>query len=741
MTALPIHREQAADQEWIPIDDCAELLGKSEGNLRRVCDKQLAPKGQAKKVLCGGTYKWHIHTSYSPRLRRRGVEADAEGRSKLRELMETMPADKIEQAQIDAQIVIAFRQFRAKNPTSRIPAFQAAMKEKYGRCPGKTRLYDMDKNSPASDDVEGIVYEVIDRRGRKKGDIQTCSEAAWQFFCALYLHPNQRSLAKCWRHTKEHAKQERWAWPSERRVYQLVQERIDPSILCLKREGHDAWNRKFLAPMEQDPNAWEVGQCWESDHSVFDFHIRVIKAGKWVRTRPQLTSWMDRRTRLITGYHVSEQGNQFTIRAALLNALKNPEISSPEIVWLDNGKDFMAQSIGGLTKKQRRAIPKDEREEYERSSTGLLAMLDITPHFAAPYNHDGKARIERFHGTMHGEFDKDFTSYCGNKPGMLDKLAHQATQGDVMNLPTLEEVRELFDGFIAWYNTRSEHRIDDLKDPDTLERLSPIQFYDRYLPTKRVVSRDALKYLEPIWSRPLKVQKNGIAVAIGGGTVRFGDTEVALEPFVGSDRRVYVSWDPDDTTQVTVWDEDFKFVCNAMENKRYGGLASDRVTVQDRRAGFGERRAQKRRVKQRADLITLTLDNAELASRETRKREVAETQARLEAERRDRDPNDTPPLRLVRTRLDDAPDDIEENKHRKAAGAEHYEDPDDCGSIIDAARDLHLDEESDFTAASLISSELDIEQDEFAGGSLCDHGDLDIETEAIDSDLRIMDHL
>jgi len=743
MTALPIHREQTtAPQEWVPIDVAAEALGTSEGNLRRKCNEQLQTKHQAKKILVDGTHKWHLHTSYSPRLRRISVETDDSGRSKIQELMETMPAEKIKQAQLLAQIVIEFRKFRTSTARTSFASFKKAMESKYGSCPGKTRLYDMDKNSPSSDDIEGIVYAVIDRRGRKKGDIQTCSEAAWKFFCDLYLHKNQRSLAKCWRHTREQAKVEGWAWPSERRIYQLVNERLDPSMVCLQREGQDAWNRKFLAPMEQDPNAWKVGQCWESDHMVFDFDVRVIKAGKWVRTRPQLTSWMDRRTRLITGYHVSEQGNQITIRAALLNALHNPEIARPEVVWLDNGKDFMAQSIGGLTKSERRSTPKEEREQNERAATGILGMLGITPHFAMPYNHDGKSRIERWHGTVHGEFDRDFMSYCGNKPGMLDSIALRDQRKDILSLPTLDEVREIFDEFIAWYNTRTEHRIDDLKDPDTLERLSPIQFYDRYLETKPVINKNALKLLEPMWSpKPLKVHKNGISLKIGGGTVRFGDTAVELEPFVGSDKRVYVSWDPEDTTQITVWDEDFKLVCTAMENKRYGGLASDKVTIADRRAGFAARRGQKRRAKQRADILTMTMDNAELASRETRKREVAETQAKLEAERKGRDPHDAPQLRLVRTRLDDAPDDIQEQKHRKAAGAEHYEDPENCGSIIEAARDQHLSEEAEFASSSLISADLDVEHDEFATGSLTDAEGFGFDTEEIDPDLRIMDHL
>ena len=173
MTALPIHREQTStQQEWVPIDVAAQVLGTSEGNLRRKC-AALQPQHQAKKILLGGTYKWHLHTSYSPRLRRIPLETGNDGGSKLQEMMQTLPAEKIKQAQLLAQIVVEFRAFRTSPNRPSFTSFRKAMEAKYGTCPGKTRLYDMDKNAPASDDLEGIVYAVVDRRGRKKGDIQT----------------------------------------------------------------------------------------------------------------------------------------------------------------------------------------------------------------------------------------------------------------------------------------------------------------------------------------------------------------------------------------------------------------------------------------------------------------------------------------------------------------------------------------------------------------------------------------
>lgn len=685
MSSLSSHHGSVSDRtDWVPIEQAAYALDRSKAHLARSCG-ELQARGLAKKIKVGRVNKWHISAAYDPRLARRGLEL-VDGKSTVHELLKHTTGSKRKKAETDAAIVIAFRKWRTTGEGS-IDLFRAKMTKLHGRCPGKSQLYDMDRKCPSSDDLIGCIAALIDGRGRPSGEITSCSDAAWQHFCALYLTPKLWSMAKCWRHTRDRADEEGWAWPSIRRVHQLAKERIDPGTIVLKREGEDAWNKKHLSPMQQDPEAWDAGQCWEGDHSTLDFHSRVIRGDKWVRIRPQLTAWLDRRSRVLVGFEITEQGNQFSIRQALVNALNTDGISAPEIVWIDNGKDFMARSIGGLTKQQRRKMTKAEQREHERSASGILGMLGIEPHFARPYNHNGKARVERFFGTVHEDFDKQFDSYTGNKPGMVDAKLRREQQGDIMALPTLDEVREKFEEWASYYNARSEHRIDDLRDPETRRRLSPIEFYTRFLPTMRVVDRGALKLLEPVWSKPLAVHKHGITLTLAGKGVRYGEMEPALEPLVGTDRRVYVSFDPSDTSQVTIYDEEFQLLCTAMENGRYGGLATDKVSLADRKTAFARRKEQKRRAKQRVDLAALSLSDTELASQATRDREIAETKAQLADYDRTRDPNDQPNLRLVRTNIQTTPEEVESQQQRKAAGAEMF-DREEIGSLVDAVESI-----------------------------------------------------
>lgn len=667
---------------WVPIDEAARLMGVDPGHLRRRCGTELAGRGLASRRKIGSRLVWHVAASVSPRLVRAGVERNESGTSSVTELLRVTTDEQRDKADVKLAILLAFR--AAKNREGfRLDQFRARMEREHGWCPGRACLYKWHDQCPPSDDRAGCLAALIDTRGRPKGSTDSCSDAAWEAFCKAYLTMQQWSVAKCHRAVQALADEEGWAWPSPDTVHEMVRSRLDPAMVCLAREGIDAYNRKFKAPMQQDPDAYAPGQCWESDHCELNFHARMIRGDQWVRVRPELTTWRDRRTRRVMGWEISEQGNQHTIRRALLHALRDPSVSVPDMVWIDNGKDYKARSIGGVTSKARRAMTPEQRRDEERKATGILNLLGIEPHFAEAYNHDGKARIENWHGFIHQDFDREFKSYIGDKIGMVDRRNMPDEVKEVMNLPTLADVRGRFAEWVDWYNHRADHRIEALRDPDTRQKLSPAEFYDRFLPVKKTLADpDALHLLEPILSQPLKVTKRGIGFKVAGDTAYYGEMAPFLERLVGTDARVYIGHDPEDISSVRVWDESFRFLGIATLNGNYGGKTVSRV---DLKAGLAARRDARKRVKQRIDLVALTAQPAELAARARRERDIGQTKARMREHDRTRDPRDMPNLRVVGTPLDGQADQIARAEQRKAAGAEH----DPMPSLIDAVAWLH----------------------------------------------------
>lgn len=689
MIAQAAHLAQASGAgprtAWVPLHEAAALMGVSAGQLRRRCGTELEARGQARRIKVGSRVVWHVAASVSPRLVRAGVERMGGAGtvvSSVNQLLSVSTDDQRDKAQTKLAILLAFRAAKGRDGFN-LDSFRARMEREHGWCPGRACLYKWHDLCPPSDDRAGCLAALLDTRGRPKGSADSCSDAAWEAFCKSYLTMQQWSVAKCHRAVQALADEHGWAWPSVDTVHAMVKARLEPAVICLAREGQDAWSRKFKAPLSQDPDAYAPGECWESDHVTLDFEIRVQRGDGWARTRPQLTTWFDRRTRRVMGWEISEQGNEGTIRRALLNALRDPAVSIPEQVVIDNGKDFCARSIGGVTKQARRTMSGDEQREIERTATGILNLLKIRVHFAMPYNHDGKSRIEKWHRFVHEDFDCEFASYVGNRPGMVDRRSMPEETKDVLNLPTLEDARRRFGDWVEWYNHRSEHNIDDLRDPHTRERLSPASFYDRHLPTKITLQDPtALYLLENVVSTPLKVGKRGIGFKIAGRTMYYGEHAVFLERLAGSDARVYVGHDPEDITSVRVWDENLKLLGIAEANGYYGG---ETVTRAHLKAGLKAQREQKRRVREKIDLVALTAQPPELAAMAKRKADIGKEKARACEHDRTRDPNDLPNLRMVGTPLDGQADQVAKAEQRKAAGAEH----DPMPNLVDAVAWLH----------------------------------------------------
>jgi len=667
----PIGMDRDDDRAWLPIARVAQILGVSIRSARTRCTKWES-YGLAEKRCdpATGRATWRVHTAAHPDLldhaRRRLESSITETGHRAfdpRAALQGATRAQADRAVARARAVIAFRRWRDRGDvivTRDIADFIHRLGIEIGLTPSQTQLYHWARITPSGSDVAditAIAASLLDLRGRGRGE-SVASHNAWEMFRSMYLAPNQLSVAHCWRVVKSEARRKGWAWPSLRRVQQMTRERLAPQVIDYHRLGRDAWATRHKAPIEQDADAWKPGECWESDHSTCDVYIQAVRGGNVVTTRPIVTAWLDRRTRMIMGIHVSLSGNSDTIRAALLDALRTDDVSPPACVWLDNGKDFASEQFCGVTKTERRA-------KIATEWGGLFARLGIETHFATPYNHNGKARIERFFSTMHTDFERTLESWCGSTPGQVDGKRRRALLADVASLPTLDDFRATLRDWIDYYNHRAEHAIDDLVDPATGNRLSPSEMYTMRGERRVLDDEGALSLLEQAWARPMKVGKRGVGLRFGGRTVRYGAMHPALEDLKGSPRRVFVTYDPSDTTSVRIYDESFRFLCVARENESYGGL--DPITAQARKTAMAERRAVERRVRERIDTSALTLTDHELARRAQRDHDVAQTRARIAKETGSMPSAN---VRLVRTGLAGQAEKVQRAQSRIAAGAE-----------------------------------------------------------------------
>jgi len=663
MTALPVPTlpapaEQPDARHWIALADAAEALDRDAGHLRRQCAEQLQPMGYAVKAPSpSGGDRWYVARSWHPRLSA-GDIGDLYKPASLEGFTDRQRAT----AMARAACVDAYREMRktATKITEAESTLVNKLRRKYAdELPGfkvssrTLRRWAEVYRRPAD------LVKLIDTRG---GNTRAQPDpAAWAFFRSIFRDERRPSIRVCWERTRDEARVEGWRWCSYDACRKRLDEVIPPEQQAQFREP-EAYRSKFRPYIPQDPEAFFAGERWDGDHAVLDLWCRFD--GKVIR--PWITAWMDWRTRKVVGWCLSDKPNTSTILAALRIALTDESnFGGPDLVWIDNGKDYDSYSLQGQTKKERQKVRRQvNRFRLDESKAGgVFSQLGIDVHFSIPRNPNGKARIERWFGTLHDRLDKSFPTYAGRSPdtrpeGLKTKLK------DGRNIPDFEHVHARLADFIRGYNASTEHQRKDMVGWSSDQALA------EWCPRrKRLANPAAVDLILQHWHQPVRVGKNGVTIKPFGKAISYGQHEPALRRLKGTGQRVRVSYDPADVTTVRVYTEAGDFVCAATANAvGYGvrGKVSGQQ-VKDAIKAQRQHKAKRREIAREASYEYLT--TFEIAQREA-------------AEDGPPPPTDDAPLQLIQTPLDRASEQVERAELKKAAGAESASPGFDLADLI-----------------------------------------------------------
>lgn len=359
---------------------------------------------------------------------------------------------------------------------------------------------------------------LVDNRGglRQRADV---SDPAWELFSGLYLDQAQPDVARCYEIVAAHAQAEEWNWPSLRTVQRWARDRLDPKLAMLGRDPK-RFRDRAIPYIERDASLIHANQLWVADHRRFDVLIPFCDAEskrKWRWLRPWLTCWLDFRTWMPAAWGIrfeAPDGN-FVMETFVAGVEKHGQ---PSDVYLDNGKDFrMNRFAGGRRQgRSRKGHGANAGLVCEAHVKPLLEQLNITPHFAIPFNASAKV-IENFFRLVSDRFDKTWHTYCGRdairKPERLrtSKLWNKAELFYRSGL-TIESFRSAFE---AWLTTDYELRECPVKASrgmcvaEAFQRLRPAG----YVP-QRPPSTSLMMLLMP--SVPVTVRQNGIWVTAFG---------------------------------------------------------------------------------------------------------------------------------------------------------------------------------------------------------------------------------
>jgi len=254
---------------------------------------------------------------------------------------------------------------------------------------------------------------LIDSRRNTNG-ASACSPDAWALFMHIYLQQSRPCVSECYDKVAVLAESEGWDWPSLRTIQNWAQQRIDRRHKILGTDPK-RFRDRCLPTADRDWTQVPAMACWVADHRQLDVlwprrEWNARKQGwEWKWRRPWVTMFLDARSWMPVAWTLcfdSPNGNR--VMATFAKGVQAH--GRPQVVYLDNGKDFrMVRFSGG---RRMPSVPGSKILREDEQVKGLLQTLGVQAIFAIPYNARAKV-IEPWFRLMSRSFDVTWPTYCG----------------------------------------------------------------------------------------------------------------------------------------------------------------------------------------------------------------------------------------------------------------------------------------------------------------------------------------
>ena len=372
-------------------------------------------------------------------------------------------------------------------------------------------------------------------------------------------HPNRLTESECIRLAKQlmHARgiQDGHSEMTYRRFIAKYK-KLHYDQYTANREGVQALNNKCLPYLERDYDKIEVGDIAVADGHKLNFETVHPFTGK--PTRLTLILFIDMKSSYPLGWEIMPTENVSSIQSALRRSIIALG-KIPRVLYLDNGKAFGAKHFSG-------------QDLSQAGFTGVFARLGCKTIFAWPYHGQSKT-IERFFKTF-GFVERLAPSYVGTdvykKPPRLNrgeklhvKVWEKMTGGNPL---TLDETAMI----IAWF---MDEYVQRPARGGHLKGQTPASVFD---PGRGPgVDRRELDYLM-LAAENRTLTRNGVSL--------FGRSYWSPELY-GRDHAVTVRYDIHDMTSVLVYDDEGRYLCEAVAMPKTHpaaealGTAADKETL------------------------------------------------------------------------------------------------------------------------------------------------------------------
>lgn len=498
---------------WLKVKEVAELLGMTERGVRKAATQL-------------NSYEY------------RHVEGVGRGGIQIEIALESLP-EEAQRRYYNVQEEVTYKEITKYTGKQREEAnFKALIVERYRQSHLSPDDFVKDFNQRNPEDAitksqlfrwqrkyrSGDVADLIDLRGGHNRGQVTIDPEAWEYFYALYMTLQKRTVKRCWEYTKAEYPDIPSVTAFERRV-----STIPKLAIIFYREGEKAFNDACVC-MERSREDINSNDIWFSDHHLMDVAV-INNRGRVFR--PWLTVFFDARSNKVISFIVRDKSADATVIKQCLR-LGMEEFGVPKELYFDNGKDYREKSFN---------------KDFPVSLVKQLGMKMI---YATKYHGQAKT-VERFFGTLESRFGKMFPTYLGkdakqrpeNMRVTFDKLKDQC--------PTMEEFKELLRGYITEYNNTASGGADmDNKCPDEV-------YFENLVVKNEVRDKSILRILCGTFDERV-VQKNGVQYQ--------GRFYYHTELLAHQGEKVIINYDPYNMDELNIFDSEMRAICKASAKVR-----------------------------------------------------------------------------------------------------------------------------------------------------------------------------
>jgi len=373
---------------------------------------------------------------------------------------------------------------------------------------------------------------------------------------------NNGTIEMLYEKMKEVGSNNGWEYPSyqtvARYINYLMEEKRYKNTRFLAANGVKEYRNKVMVKASRDSKALPVMGVVQGDVHTFDCWVKYTYPNGTVQAiRPNLVAWMDVKSRVIVSdlmcLHANAQIMKHSIFKMIYNEICGRPCGVPFCIYIDNGKEYTAETLTGR--------PRKERVSFDSETVGFYKSIGIQDDIRAlPYWSWSKSYIERHFGTVCSEFTKWMASYTGTLTGSRTAAKIKKDVSAMLErdeLLTLEEFYELWQKWLQEKYHQKEHGgLKKMKE----EWLKPAELF----------ANAEERYYKPAppksYATMLMMKADRVSV-YNIGIRKFGYEYRADELCDYINDKVDIRWEPEDVTRLYVYARDGKKICEALSQE------------------------------------------------------------------------------------------------------------------------------------------------------------------------------